>query len=37
MPVHLGGNACDLDAILEIAGRKKVPILEDACQAHLGE
>jgi perosamine synthetase len=37
MPVHLGGNACDLDAILEIAGRKKVPVLEDACQAHLGE
>ena len=37
MPVHLGGNACDLDAILEIAGRKKLPVLEDACQAHLGE
>jgi dTDP-4-amino-4,6-dideoxygalactose transaminase len=37
MPVHLGGNACDLDAILEIAGRRKVPVLEDACQAHLGE
>jgi dTDP-4-amino-4,6-dideoxygalactose transaminase len=35
--VHLGGNACDLDAILEIAGRRKVPVLEDACQAHLGE
>jgi perosamine synthetase len=37
MPVHLGGSACDLDAILEIAGRRKVPVLEDACQAHLGE
>jgi dTDP-4-amino-4,6-dideoxygalactose transaminase len=37
MPVHLGGNACDLDAILETAGRRKVPVLEDACQAHLGE
>ena len=37
VPVHLGGNACDLDAILEIAGRRKVPVLEDACQAHLGE
>ncbi len=37
MPVHLGGNACDLDAILEIAGRRKVPVLEDACQAHLAE
>jgi len=31
------GNACDLDAILEIAGRRKLPVLEDACQAHLGE
>ena len=37
VPVHLGGNACDLDAILEIARRRKVPVLEDACQAHLGE
>ncbi len=37
VPVHLGGNACDLDAILEIAGRRKLPVLEDACQAHLGE
>jgi dTDP-4-amino-4,6-dideoxygalactose transaminase len=37
MPVHLGGNACDLDAVLEIAGRRKIPVLEDACQAHLGE
>ena len=37
MPVHLGGNACDLDAILGIAGRRKLPVLEDACQAHLGE
>jgi dTDP-4-amino-4,6-dideoxygalactose transaminase len=37
VPVHLGGNACDLDAILEIGRRRKVPVLEDACQAHLGE
>jgi perosamine synthetase len=37
VPVHLGGNACDLDAILQIAGRRKLPVLEDACQAHLGE
>ena len=37
MPVHLGGNACDLDAILEVGRRRKVPVLEDACQAHLGE
>lgn len=37
VPVHLGGNACDLDAILEIAKRRSVPVLEDACQAHLAE
>jgi len=37
VPVHLGGNACDLDAILETAARRKVPVVEDACQAHLGE
>jgi perosamine synthetase len=37
VPVHLGGNVCDLDAILAMAGRHKVPVLEDACQAHLAE
>jgi perosamine synthetase len=37
VPVHLGGNACDLDAILAIAARRNVPVLEDACQAHLAE
>jgi len=37
IPVHLGGNASDLDAILEISRRRDIPVLEDACQAHLGE
>jgi dTDP-4-amino-4,6-dideoxygalactose transaminase len=37
VPVHLGGNAADLDAILPIAARHKIPVIEDACQAHLGE
>jgi len=37
MPVHLGGNVCDLDALLAIAGRRKIPLIEDACQAHLAE
>jgi len=37
VPVHLGGNVCDLDAILAIAKRHNVPVLEDACQAHLSE
>jgi dTDP-4-amino-4,6-dideoxygalactose transaminase len=37
IPVHLGGNVCDLAAILPIAARHSVPVLEDACQAHLAE
>ena len=37
IPVHLGGNTCDLDAILPIGARHGIPVLEDACQAHLTE
>ena len=32
-----GGNVCDLDAITAIAAKRKIPLIEDACQAHLGE
>jgi len=37
MPVHLGGNVCDLDAICGIAAKHRIPLIEDACQAHLSE
>jgi dTDP-4-amino-4,6-dideoxygalactose transaminase len=37
MPVHLGGNPANLDAITAIAGKHKLPVIEDACQAHLAE
>jgi dTDP-4-amino-4,6-dideoxygalactose transaminase len=37
LPVHIGGSAADLDTILSIARRHKLPVVEDACQAHLGE
>lgn len=37
IPVHLGGSAADLDRILPVARARKIPVIEDACQAHLGE
>jgi len=37
MPVHIGGSAADLDTVLKVAAKKNIPVLEDACQAHLGE
>ena len=37
MPVHLGGNVADMDAILAVARKHKLPVIEDACQAHLAE
>jgi perosamine synthetase len=37
LPVHLGGNVVDLDAILEIGRKHKLPVIEDACQSHLAE
>ncbi|MBI3462046.1 MAG: DegT/DnrJ/EryC1/StrS family aminotransferase [Planctomycetes bacterium] len=37
IPVHLGGNAADLDTILTVAKKRSIPVVEDACQAHLGE
>jgi dTDP-4-amino-4,6-dideoxygalactose transaminase len=37
IPVHLGGNVCNMDQILAIAEKHKVPVIGDACQAHLAE
>jgi dTDP-4-amino-4,6-dideoxygalactose transaminase len=34
LPVHLYGRPADLDAILALASRRKIPVIEDACQAH---
>src|SRR5262245_917882 len=36
IPVHMAGGAANLDVILEAAAKRKVPVIEDACQAHLG-
>ncbi|MEW5977348.1 MAG: DegT/DnrJ/EryC1/StrS family aminotransferase [Acidobacteriota bacterium] len=37
LPVHLGGGSADMDKILEIAKRRRLAVLEDACQSHLAE
>ena len=37
LPVHIAGTAADLDGILAVAKERKLPVLEDACQAPLAE
>jgi dTDP-4-amino-4,6-dideoxygalactose transaminase len=37
MPVHLGGSPANLDVVLDVAARHGIPVIEDACQAHLAE
>ena len=37
LPVHIGGNSCDMDTIMAIADKHKLPVVEDACQSHLSE
>ncbi len=34
MPVHLFGLMCDMDALMEIAERHGLAVIEDACQSH---
>ncbi len=36
MPIHMLGNACDMDAIMTLADKHGLPVLEDACQANGG-
>ena len=37
LPVHLFGLPCDMDAIMDIAQRHNLIVIEDACQAHGAE
>ncbi|MDP7636335.1 MAG: DegT/DnrJ/EryC1/StrS family aminotransferase, partial [Phycisphaerae bacterium] len=32
--VHLFGNPCDMDAIMKIGRKHKLPVIEDCCQAY---
>ncbi len=37
LPVHIGGSAANMDKILAVARKHKLFVIEDACQAHMGE
>jgi aminotransferase EvaB len=36
MPVHLAGQMTDMPALMDIAGRHGLPVIEDSCQCILG-
>ena len=35
--VHIFGGVCDMDAILDVAQRHNIPVIEDCAQAHFAE
>ena len=37
MPVHMMGQPCDMEKIMEIAKKHNLKVIEDAAQAHLAE
>jgi 8-amino-3,8-dideoxy-alpha-D-manno-octulosonate transaminase len=36
IPVHMAGAPCEMDAIMDVAGRHAVPVLEDSAQCNGG-
>ncbi|MDA1209162.1 MAG: DegT/DnrJ/EryC1/StrS family aminotransferase [bacterium] len=36
MPVHIYGHACEMDAVMEIAQKHNIAVLEDAAEVHGG-
>lgn len=37
LPVHIGGAPCDMDAFCALGKKYDIPVVEDACQAVMGE
>jgi len=37
MPVHMMGQPCHMERIMQIAKKHNLKVIEDACQAHLAE
>jgi dTDP-4-amino-4,6-dideoxygalactose transaminase len=37
MPVHIYGMPCDMDPIMAVAAKHRLPVIEDACQAWLAD
>lgn len=37
MPVHIGGSPADLDGVKRVADARKIPVIEDACQAPMAQ
>jgi perosamine synthetase len=37
MPVHIYGHPCDMDPIMETAGKRSLHVIEDAAEAHGAE
>jgi dTDP-4-amino-4,6-dideoxygalactose transaminase len=37
LPVHIGGAAANMDKIMAIAKKHNLAVIEDTCQAHMGE